>query len=160
MLIKCGAGEILVKLVTPHDRKHSFKFGKATVDRQWSLFSLCAQARWLPDITSSPLQAPFLASWIPASFSPASIFLLSANLCSAPCFEDGEERGSWQLYTLQLLCISFPTFLFLQNFLKKISYFLATSPLLSLRHLVLMTVMTSVTMASLAVVLLCTRPGA
>lgn len=54
----------------------------------------------------------------------------------------------------------FPTFPFLQNFLSKVSYFLAASCLLRLRHLALITVMTAGSMAGLTECLLCTRLSA
>ena len=54
----------------------------------------------------------------------------------------------------------FPTFPFLQTFLRKVSYFLAASCLLRLRHLALITVMTAGTMAGLTECLLCTRLSA
>lgn len=53
--------------------------------------------------------------------------------------------------------ILFPTFPFLQNFLSKVSYFLAASCLLRHRHLALITAMPAGTVAGLTECLLCTR---
>lgn len=50
----------------------------------------------------------------------------------------------------------FPLSHYLQNFSHKVSYFLATSPLLSLQHLALITTMAAGTMADLTECLLCT----
>lgn len=162
VLINFGAGENPSEIgQTLSTHKHSFKFGKS--------YSGTPVISFLPALSSPSLLAssshcltypPCLSFWTSVSFSPYLSSLCLKIYSGFPYFRWWGE-GRWEAdSSIVSSPFSFPTFLFLQNFLNKVSDFFSPSPLLRLRHLALITVMTAATMADLPECWHCTRLSA